>query len=236
MKKNILKIFVVLLGVLLFCRCSSVETLKSGDVEQRLIFPQYFIKYNSLDSSFEASARFNLNNAVGTAVRLSGASNVSFNGTPLKGEVDKSEQTYQYVFRSGGAMPKSFSFVYLNNDNQEFLNDITMNPFEVKVKSLSISKTSDTQIEYIGKPLADNETLEIVLTQDGTDVNYGFPCYQSSESVHKILVLSEDIDAPAGEYVLQFVRRSSSSEIRAAERGGIWETEYLSKTMKVTLY
>lgn len=236
MQKTIGSLISLMICVAIFSSCSSVETIKSDTIEQRLIFQQYFIQYNANDSTIEATAQFNVNNGAGASLKLTGKSCVTYNDEELKGTSNKSENTFQYTLHSDGALPQHSSFTYMNNDNQKFVNNIPVNRIELKAAKSVLSKTAKNTLAFNGQPLGDNETLECVITLRSNDENkYNFQCYQDTENPHMIVIFGEDIDAPTGEYEMQFIRRNSSSEINAMERGGLWETEYLTKKTLVDI-
>ena len=236
MKKTISNIILTTFCLIMFYGCSSVETVKSDDVEQRIIFPQYFIHYNADDSTTVATAKFNVNNGAGAALKLAGGSNVKYDGEKLSGAANKSDNSYQYTLRRHGALNPKSAFLYTNNDGQEFTNQLNINSFEVNTAKVELSKSVTNTVKFSGKTLDENETLECVMTQCGNEENsFSVSCYQDNDNSHMIIIFGEDIEAPAGEYEIQFVRRNSSSEISAMERGGLWETEYLSKKVKALI-
>ena len=236
MKNIICNLILTTIFITLFQGCTSVETVKSDDVEQRIIFQQYFIHYDAADSTTIAIAKFNVNNGAGTALKLVSGSYVKYNGEKLSGEADKNDNTYQYTLRRHEALESVNTFTYLNNDKQEFSNNVEINPFELQASQAELSKSDKNTLQFKGKPISENETIECVLTQqDNAENSYPLPCYQDNNNPQMIVIFGEDIDAPAGKYSMQFVRRNSSSEISAMDRGGLWETEYLSKTVNVTI-
>ncbi|MCQ2285596.1 MAG: hypothetical protein MJZ76_01825 [Bacteroidales bacterium] len=236
MKNNIIRGIASAILVLVLASCGSVKTTSSADIEQRIIFPQYFVHYDAADGALIATAKFNENNSVGSAIKLSGSSRVSFNEEELKSETNKKEKSYAYVLRKETDFPKDFIFTYVNNDEQTFSNVIHIMKFEPQKSDLTMSKTGSCRILYNGPECTENETIECVIYHaDAEDGQTEIPCYQDTENAHAIVILGEDLDLAEGKYEMQFIRRNSSSEVAAMDRGGIWESEYFSKKIAVDI-
>lgn len=235
MNKILFKIFIlIVVGLFLTC-CSSVTTERSDKVEQRIIFPQYTISYNAENETFSASAQFNLNNPAGTLIKLSSRAKVTFNGEKLKAEEDKNEGRFYYAGTWNQPIPKECLFEYVNDDQEIFLNKIELNSFELEGNAFSISKETGTTFSFKGKILNEDETLECFIATD-KEIEESVLCSFFPEIIgHSIQLFPEMLSVSPGNYYLFFIRRKSSTEVKALDRGGLWETEYCSKKVKVQI-
>lgn len=235
MNKILFKIFIlIVVGFFLTC-CSSVTTERSDKVEQRIIFPQYTISYNAENETFSASAQFNLNNPAGTLIKLSSRAKVTFNGEKLKAEEDKNEGKFYYAGTWNQPIPKECLFEYVNDDQEIFLNKIELNSFELEGNAFSISKETGTTFSFKGKILNEDETLECFIATD-KEIEESVLCSFFPEIIgHSIQLFPEMLSVSPGNYYLFFIRRKSSTEVKALDRGGLWETEYCSKKVKVQI-
>lgn len=233
--KNILKSCLLLCAAALAGACSNVKTTSSDEVEQRIIFPQYFVHYDEETEALVASAKFNVNNAAGEVLKLVGHSEVKFNGKELSGEADAENNSYHYVLRLNGALPDTMTFSYENNDGELFVNAIHMTGLDLKEPAVELSKTSNTRY-MLGRALGDNETMACVfISEDDNEELLEVNCYTDSSNVRQVIVFAEDLSLCAGKYRMRFVKRGSSTNVNAMDRGGSWETEFFSKKMNVEI-
>lgn len=225
-------VILTIVGFFLTC-CSSVPTERSDKVEQRIIFPQYTISYNAENETFSASAQFNLNNPVGTLIKLSSRAKVTFNGEKLKAEVDKDQGRFYYSGTWNQPLPKECLFEYINDDKEIFLNKIELNAFELRGNTFSISKETGATFSFEGKFLNEDETLECFIVTDKENEESVLCSFFPEINGHFVQIVPEMLSVSLGNYYLFFIRRKSSTEVKALDRGGLWETEYCSKKVKV---
>jgi len=223
-----------IVGLFLTC-CSSVKTEKSDKVEQRIIFPQYTISYDAENEIFSASAQFNLNNPAGTFIKLSSRSKVTFNGETLKSKEDKEGGKFYYTATWNQPLPKECLFEYVNNEQEVFLNKIDLNSFELEGNTFSISKESGATFSFKGKKLNEDETLECFIATDKENEESVLCSFFPEISGHSVQFFPRMLSVSPGNYYLFFIRRKSSTEVKALDRGGLWETEYCSKKVKVQI-
>lgn len=221
--------------VFMLSGCQSVEREKSNHVEQRLIFPQYTVSYDAELENLTASAQFNLNNSVGTLIQLSSKSEIFFNQKKLKLVEDKDNKRIFYSIKSDDMLPKKLIFEYTNDDKSTFINKVYMNSFVVKEKNIRINKQKGVIIPFFGKRFSSDETLECIMTTTNNTIISNFSPDLNAE--RKTVFLSPSIfsNLNNGEYMLYFVRRQSSTQVFAMDRGGYWETEYFSKKIAISI-
>lgn len=233
MKKNI-ELSIVFSMVLLMTACHSVKTTSTDDVEQRLIYQQYFVKYDAEEEMLTATAKFNLNNNSGEQLKLSRKSAVAFNGHGM--EATENNGAFFYQWEDELEMPKQFVFTYRNDEKQEFANNIILSQFELKDKKCHLSKAGSNELSFVGKAFTDSETLECIILQEGAfDDKSACSIFPFILDASTIRINGEDLALAEGEYEIYFIRRNSSTDLKAMDRGGIWESEYDSKKISVEI-
>lgn len=220
--------------IFIISSCQSVEREKSNQVEQRLIFPQYTVSYDAESGNLTATAQFNLNNSAGTLIQLSSKSEVLFNQKKLKLIEDKENQKIFYSIKSDEILPKKLIFEYTNDIKNTFINKVYINPIVIRGKDIKINKQEGVVIPFIGETFSLDETLDCIITVNNTIISNFSPDINSER---KIIFLSPSnlANINNGEYTLHFVRRQSSTQVFAMDRGGYWETEYFSKKISISI-
>ena len=234
MKKIIKGLCVIYSMLFVMTACHSVKTTSSDDVEQRLIFQQYFVKYDANEELLTATAKFALNNNSGEQLRLSRKSSVDFNGEDL--EAMEAGDAFFYQWEDNVDFPKEFVFTYQNDDKRNFTNAVVLSKFELKDKKCQLSKAGLNELAFSGKAFTDSETLECVILQEGAfDDKSACSIFPVILDASTIRINGEDLTLAAGEYEMYFIRRNSSTDIKAMDRGGLWESEYDSKKISVEI-
>lgn len=218
--------------VFLLAGCQSDNFTTSDKIEQRLIFQQYHIQYDSEKETLSAKVIFTENNPTGITVKLAKPSSISLNGIALEG--DKTEdKSYFYSYSSEGESPISLHFNYVNNTGISFANDLTLSFIEPEISKLKVSKQNGATIPFNGNCFLENELLYCSLSK-GTEIAESISLESpENQTIH---IYPEDIiDFEEGDYELRFHRFFHTMEIEGSERGGLIESEYISKIIKVTI-
>jgi hypothetical protein len=233
-EKSHLFIYIFTSLIFIISSCQSVEREKSNQVEQRLIFPQYTVSYDAESGNLTATAQFNLNNSAGSLIQLSSKSEVLFNQKKLKLIEDKENQKIFYSIKSDEILPKKLIFEYTNDIKNTFINKVYINPIVIRGKDIKINKQEGVVIPFIGETFSLDETLDCIITANNTIISNFSPDINSER---KIIFLSPSnlANINNGEYTLHFVRRQSSTQVFAMDRGGYWETEYFSKKISISI-
>ena len=219
-------ISIVLTLCLAACRSGKYE--KSDTVEQRIIFPQYAVTYDDEAHSMNVSAVFSVNNAAGPSLCLSRPSNITCNGEKLNGKFDSESKQYTYSLQFDGQLIENILFEYTNNDGEVFRNDVAIRKFDLGVDHLNISKSADiAQINFNGKPLTDDETIDLYLGDEMISlVTQG----------NRLVISGEQFSEIAnGVYDGIFVRTLLSSDIFSMDRGGSISAQYKTKKIKISI-
>ena len=233
MKSFFSKFIFLFTGIVLLTSCHSDKYIKSDQIEQRIIFQLYSASYDAEKETLSILVTFKENNPTGTTIELTKQSSVSFNGEKLSGGFSEKEE-YAYTIKKTGKLPSNLLFQYQNNDGKNFDNTLTINSFELKdVNSLTINKNQGAWMPFAGKSFFDDEALSLILFQNEEQIEtLEIPI----PSGKQISISPELLDHIAlGTYSGQFSRTFYSSDVKSMDRGGWYETEYISKKIKINI-
>lgn len=233
MKYSIWRSVIPLLIAFLALSCQTDQYLKSDQVEQRLIFQFYEASYDAENEFLSVVASFRENNPTGTTLELTKESRILLNGQTMKGTYSD-EEGYLYRMEIKGPLPDNLTFLYHNNDSKEFQNRISISSFELKdITTLTIHKKRGAVIPFAGKRFTDDETLYCHFYRNGDVIEtIELPVYSGSTVSISPDALS--IITP-GKYECRFSRIGYSSDVTSMDRGGQYETEYISKKIKINI-
>jgi hypothetical protein len=210
--------------------CASKHYVSSDRVEQRVIFPSYEIKYDYEQQEGAVQVIFHVDNHSGQTVRLKGESKVTFNDTCLEGHYSK-EDGYVYA-RSLNALPSRWCFIYTNNDRQQFKNTFRVSGIDMAGKRDITFRKHEAAVFATTGALRGEETSARLLLFNN-----------KGQQITAIAVTLRDrqgwitpeamLAVPEGHYTGQLSTTCYSSDIKAMDRGGAYETRCLSKKMKI---
>ena len=101
----------LLVGALQAC-----GTGKSEDVNQNTILQTYTLRYKEADRRLQASAEFHYENRLGTSLRLTGESAITFQNQPMTYQNVFSRSSYVSEFTQVFRVDDVYVFRYRNND------------------------------------------------------------------------------------------------------------------------
>src|SRR5690349_15874989 len=90
-------------------------TGRSSDVKQSTIEQSYALTYAEETASLKADADFRYENTLGTSLKLTGDSNISFNGTPMEYTNNFSVASYHLDVPQITSAQRQHAFRYVNN-------------------------------------------------------------------------------------------------------------------------
>lgn len=222
---------VLLINLLAFVLTACNSSVTSDKVEQRIIFPTYFVSYDASQHTLLATAVFNTDNESGEFVQLSSNCKLSFNEQEMKKSSEKEKPCfYSFEQKDIESFPDQAVFSYKNDGGVIFSNKLNIN--SIHIKDLTLQKGSANVIKYSGTLVNDDETVVMVLTRDGKQYELNL-----EPADNKVLVL----DAPSlstlkpGQYEAFLMRTSYTTKVNAMDRGGCAETEYHSEIYKITI-
>ena len=120
-----------------------------------------------------------------------------------------------------------------NNDDKKFVNSFKFKSIDTKSENITLTLGTDNTVSFQGKKADENDRFFLVLKQDGQATAE----IEAAEADGNDLVFAaDDLSALGkGTYDAQLSRRSEGTNVKAADRGGFWNAEYLSVLKKVTI-
>ena len=224
MRKRLLAIG--LLAVTLLSGCNKGVTLTDSDkVDQNHIFQLYQVKYDAGSGEMTAKAVFRLDHRSGEQLRLTTPSQVTANGKVL----DLNDQG-EYVY-SAEKHQQTISFVYTNNDKKQFKNSVITNTIAFNQENITLNKNKTTQVTVKAEPFEESESVSCTLTKDGETVEIDLD-FENGR-----LIVSPEVLEPVqpGSYTARLVRKNYSQQLKALDRGGEWESQYVSTSKTITV-
>ena len=226
MKRKLFTLAVIFAA--LFAGCGDVSYVDSDTVDQNSILQCYAVAYDAQNQQLSCTAAFNVDNQSGSLVRLTGSSSVTCDKEALT--FDKG---YYFLGKDCPKVPDKVTFHYVNNDGKKFVNAFKFKPIDTKSENITLTLGADNKVSFQGKKANEYDRFFLVLKRDGqTEAEI-----EATEADGNELTFSaEDLSALArGSYDAQLSRRSEGTNVKAADRGGFWNAEYLSVLKKVTI-
>lgn len=224
MKHRILVISLLIVSCLC-CGCKKkIPLLQSREVEQNTIFQHYQASYNAESQKLTLKASFHVDLSSGTIIELSDSSHVKCNGTTLS-----IDDNGNYVYT--GKYQTKLPIVYVDNDLNTYSNELITNTIEFNQDNISLSTSEVSTFKIKAEPFVEEESVSLRLVSGKSDFEFNIEPTDNSLSVYP-----EDLtDIPAGTYKANLVRKYQSNQVSGSDRGGIWESEYVSKTKTITI-
>jgi hypothetical protein len=230
-------LFLLLLPLIGLTACG---TGRSADVKQSTIEQSYELTYNEATSQLRASASFHYENTLGTSLKLTEGSTISFNGTPMKYNNPLNAASYQLEMQMLRTPVLPMEFRYVNNDGEVFVTQARVpSPTVIQLPQEGEIVRSDRELAVLmqGDPLIKGDELTLCLNYRPTVATAEDPSVQ--ECLHSTgflrLVFSREQLArfPRGqELTLEIKRESHPTQDNS--RIHLEET-FLSKPLSITL-
>ena len=212
----------------LFAGCGDVSYVDSENVDQNSILQCYAIAYDAQIQQLSCTAAFNVDNQSGSLVRLTGSSSVTCDK-----EAMTFDKGYYFLGKDCPKEPGKVTFQYVNNDGKKFVNAFKFKPIDTRSENITLTLGVDNTISFQGKKANEDDRFFLVLKRDGemdTEIE------ATEADGNNLIFATEDLSALAkGTYNAQLSRRSEGTNVKAADRGGFWNAEYLSVLKKVTI-
>ena len=215
-----------LLALAMLAGCQKKPSFTDSDkVDQNHIFQLYKTSYDAESGKTNVTAVFRMNHQSGEKLHLTDPSKVTVNGQVMEIN-DQGEYTSNI-----GKYLKVLPFEYTNNDRQQFKNSIITNTIAFNQENISLSKNSTTRIAIKAEPFEESESVSCMFTKDNETVEIDL------NFENRWLTVTPDELEPlqAGEYTARLVRKNYSSQLKSMDRGGEWESQYISPSKKITI-
>ena len=215
-----------LLALLLLTGCHKKPSFTDSDkVNQNKIFQFYKASYDAESGKMNVTVMFRVDHRSGEKLHLSDPSKVTVNG-----QVMEINEQGDYTCSIGKYL-KVLPFEYTNNDNQQFKNSITTNTIAFNQENITLSKTNTTRVKIKADPFEDSESVSCTFTKDNETVEIDLNFANGW-----ITVTPDELEPlQTGEYTARLVRKNYSSQLQALDRGGEWESQYVSPSKKITI-
>ena len=225
MKYRILVISLLVIS----CLCSGckkkIPLLQSENVAQNKIFQLYQASYNAENQKFTLNASFHVDLSTGDLIELSEPSLVKCNGSTLSID-DKGDYVYS------GKFQQKLPVVYINNEQNTYKNELITNTIEFSQNNITLSPTAVSSFKIKAEPFMEEESVSIRLT-NAKNKTFEFNIEPTNYSLS---IYPEDLtDIPAGSYKATLIRKYQSNKLNGSDRGGIWKSEYVSKSKTITI-
>ena len=214
------------MALLLLTGCHKKPSFTDSDkVNQNKIFQFYKASYDAESGKMNVTVMFRVDHRSGEKLHLSDPSKVTVNG-----QVMEINEQGDYTCSIGKYL-KVLPFEYTNNDNQQFKNSITTNTIAFNQENITLSKTNTTRVKIKADPFEDSESVSCTFTKDNETVEIDLNFANGW-----ITVTPDELEPlQTGEYTARLVRKNYSSQLQALDRGGEWESQYVSPSKKITI-
>jgi len=221
------RLFIIgLLATVLLAGCQKKNTFTDSDkVDQKHIFQFYKAIYDAGSGKMAVTAVFHMNHRSGEKLHLTEPSKVIVNGQEMEIN-DQGDYT-----SSIGKYIQTLPFEYTNNNSQQFKNSIITNTIAFKQENITLNKNKTTHIAIKAEPFMESESVSCTLTKKDETVELDFD-FENGR-----LTVTPDMLDPVqpGEYTARLVRKNYSSRLKGLDRGGEWESQYVSPSKKITI-
>lgn len=225
MKRKLLAIS-LLLAASLFAGCHKGPELTDSDkVNQDNIFQQYATIYDADAQKMTATATFHLDQPSGQLLRLVDDSKVESGSKEME---MNDEGSYEFM---SDKYAQETEFVYVNNNKETFNNKLITNTIEFNQETIKLSKSAKVTFSIKAEPFEDTETVSCQLSRGDETVEV-----EVAVEAGRVVVESDFLESvQPGSYSARLIRKNYSDKVNAKDRGGVWESKYISKSKKITI-
>lgn len=223
MKKHFL--FVALGSVLMLTSCNKED---SDSVDQDKIYASYVLEYNSNQDVTYARSNFHFSNAFGTKLELVPPAEIT-----VDGDVIPFKQALAYYEKEYNGVKSSGNFKYVDVDENEFNNTVTMVPsIDFDGTLDTISRSSNYMLTWVGDPVQAGEVVTVTINGSGEGDAQVFT--QAGVGATDINLTQDQLGNLGLEDATFFIRRAknvAAQEVTSA--GGNVISRYDGQTMTV---
>ena len=223
------KALIIIILAIIVSACHPVIT--SNKVEQRIIFPSYSVHYDASTQILTATVTFQKDNESGEYIKLSDDSYIFLNEDALKQMSDKEHSCFYFLEKKDvETCPDNLQFNYANDEGKIFSNQMIIRT--IQISDVNLNKNQDNSLSYKGTAIDEDETISLVLKNDKQQYEL-----QPEVRDNNLLFVSASMlrEVKAGTYEAYLLRTTYSTSVKAMDRGGSAETNYHSKSYKITI-
>ncbi|HET9240580.1 MAG TPA: hypothetical protein VFO10_25170 [Oligoflexus sp.] len=216
----------LLLPLLALTACG---TGRSADVKQSTIEQSYEVTYDEGSSQLKASASFHYEDNLGTSLKLTDGSTITFNSTPMKYSNVLNSASYNLEMPMTRTPNMPLEFRYVNNDGEVFVTEAKVPaPTSIKVPSEGTALRGDRELTVLmeGEPLFGEDEITLCLNYEPTVISTADPsvkeCLYTKESLRLVFSREQLARFPRGKELTLEIKREShprqdNSRIRLEE-------------------
>jgi hypothetical protein len=227
----------LLLPLLALTACG---TGRSADVRQSTIEQSYELTYTEATGQIQALASFHFENSLGTSLKLTDGSSITFHGMPMKSINLASTTFYQSEMQSTRSPHMPLEFRYVNNDGEVFVTPARVpSPTVIKIPHEGDQVRSDRELAVLmqGDPMVGTDELTLCLKYEPIGETAAESHIQEClhSKTHLSLVFSREQLArfPRNRELTLEIKRESHPQ-QSNNRSHLAET-FLSKPLRITL-
>ncbi|NJL15378.1 MAG: hypothetical protein HC913_21830 [Microscillaceae bacterium] len=220
----------LLLFIPLFWACTPAEDI--AGVDQDRVYVIYELYYDAnFDKTF-AKAYFRFGNEFGTQLKLSGTSQVTFDGGVM---IERNVLNLTYYEREFAGLKSSGNFAWIDLNGNEYTNSVTItNAIEYPANFTSINKNAAFTFIWQGAALAAGE--KVFLGINGSDeADARLFTEEGVGATEMVLPVNQLQQLPTGNVSMILNRKRFGEASQVTSAGGRWETSYvpMHKTVQV---
>lgn len=234
--KVVLKTALFFIGIIFFTggACPSNDTTPSNKVEQTEIYQSYSI--NGEGTNYYVTAFFRIGGKTGTTLALSPPSSVTFNGQPMKENLNTTSGTYYTASVPNSTIEGVFAFT--DRNSKVYTNRIDMKRVALAPAKLAVNGTTPVALPLTGSPV-DTANLNLELNNQMVIVSSGpgdFAEAYYDRANNAIVVLPAAWNkATNGPVAIDLEVRNSISTQQGTQLGGDMTFAYDSPSSSATL-
>lgn len=200
----------------------------SDSVDQDKIYASYVLEYNSNQDVTYARSNFHFSNAFGTKLELVPPAEIT-----VDGDVIPFKQALAYYEKEYNGVKSSGNFKYVDVDENEFNNTVTMVPsIDFDGTLDTISRSSNYMLTWVGDPVQAGEVVTVTINGSGEGDAQVFT--QAGVGATDINLTQDQLGNLGLEDATFFIRRAknvAAQEVTSA--GGNVISRYDGQTMTV---
>ncbi len=227
MKTPVSLLAVILLFPLLFSSCARDVSV---NVNQDTIYAEYRLVYEAASDKTFARATFRFGGPTGTFLELSSPAEVTADSILLGWK-----PVLAYYESSVASVDTAATFVYSDLDNNTFKNDVLLaEPVDFPANLDSMSAAAAFTLEWVGMPLATNES--VIVTINGSGEGDARVFVQNTPAATEIILDKDKLgDIALGEVTIAMERFTVQDLQEGTTEGGAAWSRWLAEPMKVIL-
>ncbi len=195
-------------------------TGRSADVKQSTIEQNYTLSYNESSAELIAGAGFYYENTLGTSLKLTGSSQINFNGSPMLYENMLNSARYHIESEMISVPSTPFEFRFVNNDGEVFVTPARVPPktaISLPHEGDSLPVDQELQVIMRGDSLLKGEELTLCLVYEPLVASASDPgvkeCLRSTGRLTLVFSREQLAQFPSDRELSLEIRRESHPEL-----------------------